>query len=153
MPAAPPAPAADPWGAPPAAPPAPVANDPWAQPPAAPADPPRQPWDPPAPAAAPAAPAVGEESNQNPFGGKSLDFTGGDDPNAKTVRLRDRLNEADTERRKEKEEAEKRERAAEIRREERLKKIEYMNNMPDSTEAGTGTWDGVCTACIIWIHY
>lgn len=63
---------------------------------------------------------------------------GGDDPNAKTVRLRDRLNEADTERRKDAEEAERRERAAEIAREERLQKIAYMNEMPDSTPAGTG---------------
>merc|ERR1712003_171678 len=45
--------------------------------------------------------------------------------------------EADTERRKAQEAAEARERAAEIRREERRKKIEYMANMPDSTPAGT----------------
>ena len=62
------------------------------------------------------------------------------DPNAKTVRLRDRLNEADTERRKSEEEALARERAAEIRREERLKKIAYMNDMPDNTPAGTGMY-------------
>ena len=61
-----------------------------------------------------------------------------DDASFKTVRLRDRLNEADTERRKSEEEALARERAAEIRREERLKKIAYMNDMPDSTPAGTG---------------
>jgi hypothetical protein len=78
-------------------------------------------------------------SNQNPFGNaKSLDFTGGDDPNAKTVRLRERLNEAEVEKRKAEEEADARERAAEIRREERLKKIKYMQEMPDSTPAGTG---------------
>lgn len=72
-------------------------------------------------------------------GGKSLEWGGNDnDPNAKTVRLRDRLNEADTERRKDQEAAEQRERAAEIRREERLKKIAYMTEMPDSTPAGTG---------------
>jgi hypothetical protein len=48
------------------------------------------------------------------------------------------LQEADTERRKSKEAAEQRERAAEMRREERQKKIDYMTNMPDSTPAGTG---------------
>lgn len=83
---------------------------------------------------------VESSANLNPFGGKSLEFTGGDDPNAKTVRLRDRLNEADTERRKAEEEALARERAAEIRREERLKKIAYMQDMPDSTPAGTGEY-------------
>ena len=73
------------------------------------------------------------------FGTKSLEWGGNDnDPNAKTIRLRDRLNEADTERRKDQEEAERRERAAEIAREERLKKISYMQNMPDATPAGTG---------------
>jgi len=78
------------------------------------------------------------DANQNVLGGKSLEWGGNDsDPNAKTVRLRDRLNEADTERRKAEEEALARERAAEIRREERLKKIAYMNDMPDSTPAGT----------------
>ena len=78
------------------------------------------------------------DPNQNVFGGKSLEFTGGEDPNLKTVRLRERLQEADVERRLEEEEALNRERAAEIAREERLKKIAYMNEMPDSTPAGTG---------------
>lgn len=69
-----------------------------------------------------------------------MDWGGNEnDPSAKTVRLRDRLNEADTERRKAEEEALARERAAEIRREERLKKIAYMESMPDSQPAGTGT--------------
>mmetsp|Transcript_62682 Transcript_62682/g.152585 ORF Transcript_62682/g.152585 Transcript_62682/m.152585 type:complete len:410 (+) Transcript_62682:51-1280(+) len=78
------------------------------------------------------------DPNQNPFGAsESLEFTGGDDPNAKTIRLRERLNEADTERRKDAEEADRRERAAEIAREERLAKIAYMNEMPDTTPAGT----------------
>lgn len=81
------------------------------------------------------------DGNQNVFGTKSLEWGGNDaDPSAKTVRLRDRLNEADTERRKAEEEALARERAAEIRREERLKKIAYMNDMPDNTPAGTGTF-------------
>ena len=48
------------------------------------------------------------------------------------------MNEADTERRKEREAAEARERAAELRREERLKKIAYMEEMPEDTPAGTG---------------
>jgi len=76
--------------------------------------------------------------NPNPFGGPSLQYTGGTDPNNKNyVKLRDALSEADTERRKAKEAAEARERAAELRREERLNKIKYMTEMPDSKPAGT----------------
>mmetsp|Transcript_9192 Transcript_9192/g.14129 ORF Transcript_9192/g.14129 Transcript_9192/m.14129 type:complete len:413 (-) Transcript_9192:1852-3090(-) len=79
-----------------------------------------------------------EQGNPNPFGTKSLDYTGGDDPNNKNYKkLHEALNEADTERRKEKEAAEQRERAAEIRREERMRKIQYMQEMPDDTPAGT----------------
>jgi hypothetical protein len=90
---------------------------------------------PPAPAPAPAA-----VNNPGGFGGASLEWGGNDnDPNAKTVRLRDRLNEADTERRKDEEAAIARERAAEIRREVRMAKIKYMTDMPDSQPAGTGT--------------
>jgi hypothetical protein len=92
-----------------------------------------------APVAAPAAPAAGGDANQNVFGTKSLEFQGNEsDDSFKTVRLRDRLNEADTERRKDEEAADLRERASEIAREERLKKIAYMENMPDETPAGTG---------------
>uniref|UniRef100_A0A7S2I8H2 AAA+ ATPase domain-containing protein n=1 Tax=Helicotheca tamesis TaxID=374047 RepID=A0A7S2I8H2_9STRA len=78
-------------------------------------------------------------SNQNPFGaGQSLEYTGGDDPNNKNyVKLADALNVADTERRKAEEEALARERAAEMRREERLRKIQYMADMPDDQPAGT----------------
>ena len=97
----------------------------------------------PAPAASyapPPAPAPAAVNNPGGFGGPSLQWGGNDnDPNAKTVRLRDRLNEADTERRKDEEAAIARERAAEIRREERMKKIKYMSDMPDSQPAGTGT--------------
>lgn len=76
--------------------------------------------------------------NPSPFNGPSLEYTGGSDPNnANYVKLTDALQEADTERRKAREEAEARERAAEIRREERQKKIDYMNNMPDTQAAGT----------------
>ena len=79
------------------------------------------------------------DANQNPLGTESLEFGGNEaDASFKTVRLRDRLNEADTERRKAEEEALARERAAEMRREERLKKIAYMNDMPDDQPAGTG---------------
>lgn len=123
--------------------PAPAAAPAWEQPAA------------PAPvAAAPAAPAAPmsfggasgaapADANQNPFGSasQSLEWGGNDnDPSAKgnTVRLRERLNEADTDRRKAEEEASNRERAAEIRREERLKKIHFMESMPDSQPAGTG---------------
>lgn len=67
-----------------------------------------------------------------------MEYGGGSDPNAKTVRLRDRLAEADVDRRKAADAADQRERAAEIKREERQKKIDYMVNMPDSTPAGTG---------------
>jgi len=77
-------------------------------------------------------------ANQNPFGGKSLEYTGGTDPNnANYSKLSEKLQEADTERRKAREAAEARERAAEIKREERLAKIAYMNNMPDDQPAGT----------------
>lgn len=79
------------------------------------------------------------DANQNVFGGKSLEFQGNEnDDSFKTVRLRDRLNEADTERRKEEDAAAARERAAEIAREERIAKIAYMNEMPEDTPAGTG---------------
>jgi len=72
------------------------------------------------------------------FGGPSLEYKGGDDPNNKNYgKLRDRLNEADIERRKAEDAARERERAAEIRREQRLKKIKYMNDMPDDQAAGT----------------
>jgi len=74
----------------------------------------------------------------SPFSGKSLEYVGGTDPNDSNIgRLRDKLNEADTERRKAAEEADRRERAAEIAREERLRKIEYMTSMPDDQPAGT----------------
>jgi len=77
-------------------------------------------------------------ANMNPFGTKSLEYQGGTDPNnSNYVKLSSALQEADTERRKSKEAAEQRERAAEMRREERQKKIDYMTNMPDSTPAGT----------------
>ena len=79
-----------------------------------------------------------DANNVNPFGTKSMEWGGNvNDPNAKVVRLRDRLNEADTERRKDEEASIARERAAEIRREVRLKKIKYMEDMPDSQPAGT----------------
>lgn len=73
--------------------------------------------------------------------GAGLDFQGNDnDPSAakNTVRLGERLMEADTERRKDADEADQRERAAEIRREVRQAKIAYMMDMPDNTPAGTG---------------
>jgi hypothetical protein len=93
----------------------------------------------PAPASA-GAPAPAAVANPGGFGGASLEWGGNEnDPNSKTVRLRDRLNEADTERRKDEEAALRRERAAEIRREERQRKIKYMMDMPDSQPAGTGT--------------
>ena len=63
---------------------------------------------------------------------------GSDTANDKNYgRLSEKLNEADIERRKAQDAADQRERAAEIRREERLAKIKYMEEMPDSTPAGT----------------
>ena len=89
---------------------------------------------------APAPPAPAAVNNPGGFGGASLEWGGNvNDPNAKTVRLRDRLNEADTERRKDEEASIARERAAEIRREVRMAKIKYMADMPDTQPAGTGT--------------
>jgi len=74
-----------------------------------------------------------------PFAGPSLEYQGSEgDPGAGNYgRLKDKLQEADTERRKDREAAEQRERAAEIRREERQKKIDYMVQMPDHQPAGT----------------
>jgi len=79
-------------------------------------------------------------NNQNPLGGgQSLDYVGGTDPNDQKNygSLRDKLEAADTERRKAAEAAANRERAAEMAREERLAKIRYMMEMPDETPAGT----------------
>lgn len=74
-----------------------------------------------------------------PFAGPSLDYQGSEgDPGAGNYgRLNDKLQEADTQRRKDRDAAEQRERAAEIRREERQKKIDYMTQMPDHQPAGT----------------
>jgi len=72
--------------------------------------------------------------------GASLQPQEGSDPNAanfKKGNLDERLQAADTERRKAQEMASARDRAQEIAREERQKKIAYMADMPDSTEAGT----------------
>ena len=69
--------------------------------------------------------------------GAGLEFGGSDTSTGGAGRLRDKLNEADVERRKIQEEADRRERASEIRREERLAKIAYMNDMPDDQPAGT----------------
>jgi len=83
---------------------------------------------------------AGTQLYNSPFAGPSLQYTGGSDPNNanhKTGNLDERLQEADTERRKAREAAEARERAAEIAREERAKKIAFMQNMPDHTPAGT----------------
>jgi len=75
--------------------------------------------------------------NSNPFGGKSLEYTGGDDPNSKNYgRLSEKLDEADIERKKASEAARAFERQAEIKREERRRKIKFMNDMPDDTPAG-----------------
>merc|ERR1719384_2673270 len=82
--------------------------------------------------------AIFQEGNPSPFGGKSLEYTGGDDPNSGNYkRLSQKLQEADTERRKDREAAEARERAAEMRREERERKIAYMAAMPEDQPAGT----------------
>ncbi|GMH58889.1 hypothetical protein TrVE_jg4133 [Triparma verrucosa] len=78
--------------------------------------------------------------NMNPFGTKSMEYTGGTDPNNannKKGNLDSRLAAADTERRKAQEAAEQRERAAEIKREELLAKIKFMEDMPDDKQAGS----------------
>jgi len=95
---------------------------------------------PPPPPAAPATPAAPVDANQNVFGGgASLEYQGseGDPSSANYKQLSAALQEADTERRKDRDAADQRERAAEIRREERQKKIDYMTSMPDSQPAGT----------------
>eukprot|EP00520_Triparma_pacifica_P012579 CAMPEP_0118632842 /NCGR_PEP_ID=MMETSP0785-20121206/669_1 /TAXON_ID=91992 /ORGANISM="Bolidomonas pacifica, Strain CCMP 1866" /LENGTH=378 /DNA_ID=CAMNT_0006523657 /DNA_START=138 /DNA_END=1274 /DNA_ORIENTATION=- len=78
----------------------------------------------------------------NPFGTKSLEWKGdeSDDPNNanfKKGNLESRLQEADTERRKAREAAEARDRAAEIAREQRQAKIDFMTNMDDDKPAGS----------------
>ena len=89
------------------------------------------------------------QGNPNPFGtGESIQYDEGGaeakDSGANYGRLRDKLNEADVERRKIEEEAKNRERAAEMKREERLKKIAYMRDMPEDTPAGTGEFRCLC---------
>lgn len=92
----------------------------------------------PAPAPVTAPPVAPPAGNPNPFGTKSLEFTGGNDPNMKNYKkLGQALMEADTERRKDSEAAANREREAEMRREERRRKIQYMQEMPDNQPAGT----------------
>lgn len=90
------------------------------------------------------------QGNPNPFGtGESIQYdeegAEAKDSGANYGRLRDKLNEADVERRKIEEEAKNRERAAEMKREERLKKIAYMRDMPEDTPAGTGEFQ--CLFC------
>ena len=83
-----------------------------------------------------------------------MEFQGNEgDDSFKTVRLRDRLNEADTERRKEEDAAAARERAAEIAREERIAKIAYMENMPEDTPAGTGEYAHCCLRELFYDYY
>jgi len=81
-------------------------------------------------------------TNQNPFGTKSLEWDENNtaDPNTANIKkgnLESRLQEADTERRKAREAAEARERAAEIARENRLKKIKFLEDMPEDQAAGS----------------
>ncbi|GMH58137.1 hypothetical protein TrRE_jg5405, partial [Triparma retinervis] len=79
-------------------------------------------------------------ANANPFGTKSLEYEGGSDPNNanfKKGNLEERLQEADTERRKARDAADARERAAEIAREQRRAKIEFMTSMDDDKPAGS----------------
>ena len=89
------------------------------------------------------------------MGGKSLEYTGGSDVanDGNYRRLGDALQEADTERRKAREEAELRERAAEIRREERERKIAYMAAMPEDQPAGTGEYFFVVHALLFWVSF
>ena len=93
----------------------------------------------------------------SPFAGPSLQYTGGTDPNNKNyVKLSEALNAADTERRKAQEEAAARERAAEMRREERQRKIAYLRDMPDNKPAGTGElhFTSLCIlCCVLYLDY
>lgn len=72
--------------------------------------------------------------------GKGLEYNPDkyQDKNMKNYgRLSDKLKEADVEARIEREEADQRERAAEIRRDEKKKKVNYMKTMEDGIEVGT----------------
>jgi probable Rubsico expression protein CbbX len=72
--------------------------------------------------------------------GKGLDYNPDkyqDKNTANYGRLSDKLKAADVEARIEREEADQRERAAEIRRDERRKKVSYMKEMEDGVEVGT----------------
>ena len=94
------------------------------------------------------------QGNPNPFGtAESIQYdeegAEAKDSGANYGRLRDKLNEADVERRKIEEEAKNRERAAEMKREERLKKIAYMRDMPEDTPAGTGEFQ--CLFCNYYV--
>ena len=98
------------------------------------------------------------QGNPNPFGTSEsiqYDEEGAEakDSGANYGRLRDKLNEADVERRKIEEEAKNRERAAEMKREERLKKIAYMREMPEDTPAGTGEFHYVYCEKMIRAHH
>jgi len=73
-------------------------------------------------------------------GSKSLDYNPDkyNDPNNSNFRkLSDALKAADVEKRLEDEEARARQQAAQMRREERQRKIDFMKSVPDDEEAGT----------------
>ena len=59
-----------------------------------------------------------------------------------------RAQEADVEARIEREEADQRERAAEIRRDEKKKKVNYMKTMEDGIEVRTRALPAGCEECV-----
>mmetsp|Transcript_28760 Transcript_28760/g.88012 ORF Transcript_28760/g.88012 Transcript_28760/m.88012 type:complete len:410 (+) Transcript_28760:69-1298(+) len=77
-------------------------------------------------------------SDPNQFGtGPSLEWGGTDTTTSGARKLTQALEEGDIDRKKAIEEAERRAKWQEMAREERLRKIKYMHDMPDDTPAGS----------------
>jgi len=77
-------------------------------------------------------------SDPNAFGqGPSLQWDGSDTTTSGAKKLSEALNDADIERKKAVEEAERRSKWQEMEREEKLRKVQYMKDMPDDTVAGS----------------
>jgi len=86
----------------------------------------------------PAARTVVSMSDPNAFGtGPSLQWGGTDTTTSGAKKLSEALADADIERKKAVEEAERRSKWQELEREEKLRKVQYMKDMPDDTVAGS----------------